>query len=209
GALAGTSSLQSILRSVGAIVKAHARPNTPLGVTESNISYDYAQSAYTATSILAAPGTFYAALWTADTLGVALENNAWTLAFWNIAETSAESSVLGFIVADRPVPAYFAQQMISANFSGNVLSPAGVPAAFSVYASYDGSKGSTAVLVLNKSAASGSLTLAIDTLAPQSFDFPAMSISLVQIPDAPAGSPHVLRYTADLAAANMPPQTIQ
>ncbi len=209
GALAGTNSFRQILRAVGAIVKGHARPNTPLGVTESNISYDYDQRVYTPTSIQAAPGTFYAALWTADVQGVALENNLWTLAFWNIGETSAASSVLGFIVADQPVPAYYAQQMFSANFSGDEVVPGGVPTGFSVYASYDGGKASTSVLVLNKNAASASLTLAIDSLPSRSFDFPATSLTLLQIPDAPAGTPQVTRYTPDLAAANMPPQKVQ
>jgi hypothetical protein len=209
GALTGAASFQSILRSVGTIVKGHARPNAFLAVTEANISYDYMQSAYTQTSIQAAPGSFYAALWTADVMGVALENDLWTLALWNIGETSVSSSVLGFIVADQPAPAYYSEQMISANFSGNALAPTGVPAGFSVYASYDGSKKSTAVLVLNKTATAGALALAIDALAPQSFDFPATSVNLVQIADDPASSPHVLQYTADLAAAKMPPRTVE
>ena len=209
GALQGAKAFQSTLTAVQAIVKAHARPNTPLGVTETNISYDYDHTKYTTASSVAAPGTFYAALWTADALGVGLQNNLWTLAFWNLAETSAASSVLGFIVADQGGPQYYAEQMVSANLSGSVLTPAGVPGGFSIYASYDPSKASTSVVVINKNTTSGSLTIAIDTFAPLSLDFPATSLSLVQVADGDAGSPHVVRYTADLATASMPPQTIQ
>ena len=76
GALQDAKAFQSTLTAVEAIVKAHARPNTPLGVTESNISYDYDQTKYkTASNLAAEPGTFYAALWTADALGVALQKN--------------------------------------------------------------------------------------------------------------------------------------
>jgi len=209
GALTDDNNFRSTLRSVAAIVQGHALPNTPLGVTEANISYDYDQTKYTQTSILAAPGTFYAALWTADAMGIALESNLWTLAFWNIGEESTTSSVLGFILGGQPSPAYYAEQMISANFSGSVLSPTGAPAGFSVYASYDATKGSTAILVLNKTMADGTLALSIDTLAVQGLDFPALSASLVQIPDDPHGATHVLRYTSDLAAASMAPQRIQ
>lgn len=210
GALQDAKAFQSTLTAVEAIVKAHARPNTPLGVTESNISYDYDQTKYkTASNLAAEPGTFYAALWTADALGVALQNNLWTLAFWNLAETSAASSVLGFIVADQGGPQYYAEQMVSANLSGSVLTPAGVPSGFSIYASYDPSKASTSIIVINKNTTSGSLTIAIDALAPLPLDFPATSLSLVQVADGDAGSPHLVRYTADLATASMPPQSIQ
>jgi hypothetical protein len=209
GALQGVQAFQATLNSVGAIVKAHARPNTPLGITETNISYDYAQDKYTAASSVAAPGTFYAAIWTADTMGVALNNNLWTLAFWNIGETSAASSVLGFIVSDQGTPAYYAEQMVAANLSGNVLTPAPVPAGFSIYASYDGAKASTAIVVINKVMTPAALTLAVDTLPVETVDFPPTSLTVVEVPDAPDAGVHVLRYTADLAGANMPPQVVQ
>jgi hypothetical protein len=207
GALSGGSAFQSILTSVAAIVKGHARPNTPFGVTESNISWDWVATDYTSTSLLAAPGTFNAALWTADILGAAVQNNVWTLAFWNIGETP--SGILGFIVNLQPVPAYYAEQMISANFRGNVLTPAGVPAGFSVYASYDASEGNTAAVVINVTTTSGRLTLPVDTLPARAFTFPAMSVTLVRIPDASGGATQALQYTSELAEAGMPPQTIR
>jgi hypothetical protein len=209
GALNDVTSFRSALSSVASVVQAHARPNTPLGITESNLSYDYALRTYTQASLQAAPGTFYAALWAADVMGAALENRLWTLALWNIGERSRSDSVLGFITGGRPVPAYYSEWMVSANFHGSALKPVGAPAGFSVYASYDAGQASTAVLVLNKTPASTKLTLAVDAQPPQSFDFPALSVTLVQIPDSTDAATHVLRYTADLAAANMAPQAIQ
>jgi hypothetical protein len=207
GAVTGGSAFQSTLTSVAAIVKAHARPNAPLGVTESNISYDYAKSVYSDAGLQAAPGTFYAALWTADVMGTALENHLWTLAFWNIGETGSGGSILGFIESEKPVPAYYAEQMISANFRGTMLTPAGVPTGFSVYASYDSKKGETAVMVINLTAPSTGLTLAVDTLPAKLLTFPALSMTLVRIPDTSSGSGEVLQYTQELADAGMPPQT--
>jgi len=209
GALTDVRSFQSTVSAVAAIVQGHARPGTPLGITEANISYDYALTSYTQSSLNAAPGTFYAALWTADVLGAALENNLWTLAFWNIGETSETTSVLGFITSDQPVPAYYAQWLVSSNFRGQVLAPSGVPAGFSIYGSYDTAVGSTSILVLNKTTAPSGLTLAVDTLPQQALVFPALSLSVVQIPDSADGGTHILRYTADLADAGTAPQMIQ
>ncbi|MGD0674839.1 MAG: hypothetical protein ABSC94_05435 [Polyangiaceae bacterium] len=210
GALTDDRSFQTTLRSVMAIVQGHARPNTPLGVTESNISYAYALSSYTQTSLLAAPGTFYAAIWTADDMGVALENGLWTLAFWNIGETSPMSSVLGFIQGGQPSPSFYAEQMVSGKLSGTMLSPIGVPSGYSVYASYDAVALSTHVLVINKTMTPGSLTLSIESLSAQSFEFPPLSITTIQLPDVGDGAPpSVTQYSAALAAANQGPQVVQ
>jgi hypothetical protein len=208
GALTDVTGFRTTVASVGAIVQAHARPGTPLAITEANISYDYQGSKYTDASAIAEPGTFYAALWTADIMGAALETNLWTLAFWNIGELSGPNSVLGFIVDGSPVPAYYAEQLVSANFRGNVVVPKDVPNGFSVYASHDPAGAATAVLVINKTGATSRMGIAVDALAPQSFDFPALSITLVQIPDAPGGSTRVVRYTAADADAGSPPQTL-
>ena len=209
GALNDVDAFKTTVLSLAAIVQGHARPGTPLAVTEANISYDYALSAYTPSSLVAAPGTFYAGLWTADIMGAALESHLWTLALWNIGEADPRSSVLGYIAGGQPTPAYYAERMVSATFRGNVLAPAGVPTGFSVYASYDAGSGVTAILVLNKTTTSSRLTLAVEGLPVQSFDFPATSLTMVQIPDAAGSASTVLRYTAERAAASMPPESIQ
>jgi hypothetical protein len=209
GALNDVSTFRQVVASVQSIVQGHARPGTPLAITEANISYDYATSSYTDASLQAAPGTFYAALWTADIAGAALETNLWTLAFWNLGEIDGPNSLLGFVVDQTPVPAFYAQQMISANFRGTVLRPKNVPTGFSVYASHDPAASSTAVVVLNKTSNTSRMGIAVDALAAQAFDFPALSITLVQIPDAPGGATHVVRYGGDQADAGAGPITIQ
>lgn len=209
GALADSAKLRSTLASVAAIVKGHARPGTPLAVTESNVSYDYDPTKYTATSLLAAPNSYYDAIWVADAMGVALENNLWTMAFWNIGEVDMTTSVLGFMFADVPVPAYYGEELIAANFRGDTVVPTGVPSGFSVYASYDAAGATTAVAVINKGSAASSFTVAIDGTQRGGFSFPATSITLLQIPDDPAAATHIQQYTPDLADAGMPPAMIQ
>ncbi|HXX66998.1 MAG TPA: hypothetical protein VEK07_07450 [Polyangiaceae bacterium] len=209
GALDDVTMFRSTVSAVSAIVQGHARPGTPLGITEANLSYSYALSAYNSASLQAAPGTYPAALWTADVMGAALESGLWTLAFWNIGEVSSSTSVLGFIVADSPVPAYYAEQLVTSSFRGSVLAPAGVPTGFSVYAGHDPSQASTAVLVLNKTTASSSLALAVGATPPQTFEYPPLSITLVEVPDSPGAQTHVIQYTGDQAEAGAAPQMIQ
>jgi hypothetical protein len=209
GALRDVTSFRQAVAALNVIVQGHARPGTPLAITEANISYDYLLSAYTPASVVAAPPTFYAGLWAADVLGASLESNLWTLAFWDIGDPSSAPSVLGFLQNGQPVPAYFTTQMVSTTFRGTVATPSGVPEGFSVYASYDASKASTAVLVLNKSTTDSAIAIAVESLAVQSFDFPALSVTVVQIPDSPVGTTHVLRYTQDLADAGSGPVTIR
>lgn len=209
-ALDDVSSFKSTIASLSAIVAAHARPGTPLAITESNLSYDYLQGDYTPSTAIAEPTTYYAGLWTADVMGAALQNGLWTLAFWDIGDPSSAPSVLGFLQNAQPTPAYYTEQMVTTSLRGAALGPVGVPAGFSVYATYDAKAGETSVLVLNKTTSTSSLTLAIDSLAAQSFTFPALSVSVVQIPDASdGGAPRLVQYTPDEADAGIAPHIIQ
>ncbi|ACB76888.1 hypothetical protein Oter_3611 [Opitutus terrae PB90-1] len=199
-------------------VARHARPGTPLAITEANICYEWDPKAYTAETRKLGPGTFYAALWDADRMGAALEADLWAFAFWDLAESdqllASDSTVFGFIRTDPSknpptwtlTPEYHAQQMVTTNFSGNTVVPTGVPKRMSVYASYDGRKAATAVLVVNKDTAERVVTLAIDDLPPRTITYSPMSINLVTIPDAPAADHHVLEYTMEMADAGLPPK---
>ncbi len=203
GVLSDGPAFRSTLASVNAIVAGHARPGTPLAVMEANVSYDYDPTKYSEAGAAAGPGSFLAALWVADSEGVALESQLWSLAFWNLGEVDRTGSVLGFIVGGNPVPSYYGQELISAHFRGNVVIPAGVPTGYSVYVSHDANGangGVTSLAVINKTSTAGSLTFAFDGATGQAFGFPALSLSLVQIPDDPPGATHRWRYTADLAA---------
>jgi hypothetical protein len=141
-------------------------------------------------------------------MGAALQSGLWRLAFWDIGDPSSAPSVLGFLQDAQPTPAYYTEQMVTTSFHGAALTPVGVPAGFSVYATYDANGGETSVLVINKTVTS-SLTLAIDSLSAQSFTFPALSVTVVQVPDAPGGAPRVVQYTPDEAAAGVAPRIIQ
>jgi hypothetical protein len=209
GSLADDAKFRSTLASVATIVQGHARPGTPLAVTEANVSYDYDPTKYTATSILASPSSYYDAIWVADAMGVALENHLWTMAFWNIGETDMATSVLGFMFSAVPVPAYYGEELIAGNFRGDTVVPGGVPAGFSVYASYDATGATTAVAVINKNAKASPLTIAIDGATRGSYSFPATSITLLSIPDDTTAATHIQQYTPDLADAGMPPAMIQ
>src|SRR5262249_48660343 len=61
----------------------HGLTATPLALTEEHITYDGDPAKST---LPASPQTFYAGLWVADNLGVALEEGLWTAAFWHIAD---------------------------------------------------------------------------------------------------------------------------
>jgi hypothetical protein len=208
GALADATQFRAAIAQMQTVVEQHARPGTPFGITESNLSWQYDPTAYSAASLQAAPGTYAAALWTADAMGTALANRLWTFALWNIGETDRAGSVLGFLTGGQPTPAYYAEQMVSANLRGTVLTPTGVPSGFSVYASHDPALGVTSVLVINKAAAAAPIALAIDTGTTTTLDCPAQSIAVVRVPDAPGAATQIIRYTADLADAGAAPQVM-
>jgi hypothetical protein len=219
GALHGTDSFRSLLSYLQGVVAAHARPGTPIGITETAISYDWQTSVYTSESLKAAPGTYYAALWDIDRMGVALQANLWTLAFWNLAEVDDPNSgnVFGNILT-KPwlspptyvlTPEYYTQQLMAANFSGTTVIPSGVPSDFSVYASYDATKASTAIVIVNKKSVAAPLSIAIDSLAPQTMVFDPLAITLVTVPDDQNAETSVIEYSPDLANAGQPPKSIR
>jgi hypothetical protein len=99
------------VKDMKARVAKHARPGTPLAITEANICYDWDPKSYTPKTRNLGPGTFYAAIWDADRIGAALEADLWTFAFWDLAEPyqSEKSTVFGFILTDpsKKPPTYY------------------------------------------------------------------------------------------------------
>ena len=219
GALRDVDRFRWIIQDLKTRIAKHARPGTPLAITEANICYDWDPKFYTPATRKVGPGTFYAAIWDADRMGVALEASLWTLAFWDIAESvyMTNYTVFGFLLTDpsknpticKPSPEYYAQQMVTLNFSGTTVIPSGVPARMSVYASYDGKKASTALLVVNKETVKRALTLEVDNLKPRTITFSPMSINIVTIPDDETAEYHILEYTKQMADAGLPPKGIQ
>jgi hypothetical protein len=210
GALTDVGNFRGLVRDVKARIAQHARPGTPLAITEASVCYDWDPKFYRPQTRQAGPGTFYAALWDAERMGAALEADLWNFSFWDLAETvqSADATVFGFVLTDpsqnpptcKLTPEYYAQQMVTTNFSGTTVVPSGVPVRMSVYASYD------AILVLNKDTAARPLTLAVDDLQPRTITFAPMSINIVTIPDDPVAEHRALEYTLQMADAGLPPQ---
>ncbi len=213
------SRFREFVREEKARIAKHARHETPLAITSANICYDWDPKLYTEKTRRLGPGTFYAAIWDADRIGASLEENLWSFVFWDLAEniqSASEGSVFGFVLTDptknpptwKLTPEYYAQQMVSTNFSGKTVVPSGVPGQMSVYASYDEKKSATAVLVLNKDKSERVLKIEIDNLTPQSISFSPMSINIVTIPDSDAEY-HLLEYTMKMAEAELPPRAIR
>jgi hypothetical protein len=216
GALTDVDRFRSIIQDVKARIARHGRPGTPLAITEASICYDWDPSSYTPETRKVGPGTFYAAIWDADRMGVALEADLWTLAFWDLAEPIqiANGTVFGFLQTDpsknpptyKPNPEYYTQQMVTTNFSGTTVIPSGIPDRMSVYASYDEKKASTAILVINKDTEFRQLKLAVDNLKPRIIKFSPMSINIVTIPDNSRGEHQILEYTMQMADAGLLPE---
>ncbi len=214
GALTDVDNFRRLVRDVKARVAQHARPGTPLAITEAAICYDWDPKLYTPETLKLGPRTFYAALWDADRMGAALEADLWTFAFWDLAEPvqMADTNTFGFLLTDASknpptcqlTPEYYAQWMVNTNFSGTTVVPSGVPARMSVYASYDAKKAATAILVLNKDTSPRPLTLAVDDLKPRTITFAPMSINIVTILDEAAAEHCVLEYTRKMAEAGLP-----
>jgi hypothetical protein len=195
----------------------HARPGTPLAVTEANVSWEWDPILFPPGTLQYGPGTFYAAVWDADRMGAALEADLWNFSFWNLAESlqmvQSRGTVFGFIHTDHSknppacilTPEYYAQWMVTNNFSGTTVVPSGVPDRMSVYACYDAKKAATTVLVVNKDTAKRTLTLAVDDLGPQTIVFQPLSINIVTVPDDAAVGCRLLEYTKIMADAGLPP----
>jgi Glycoside hydrolase family 44 len=200
-AFADAATFRTLVQALRANLDAHGMQATPLAVTEANITWDGTPSKST---LPASPSTFFAGLWSADVTGVALEEGLLTNAFWHVADT-ATGWKLAFLLAGQPAPAYHTVSMFAQSFGGDILGVSGVPEGFSVYASQDAQAGTTAVVVLNKTAADARLSLTFDELPAQELTFAAESQTGIVL-HAGGAAPQVLRYTQALAAAGMGPQ---
>ena len=203
GAFDDASAYRQVIRSLRANLDSHGLTTVPLAITEEHITYDGDPAKST---LAASPQTFYAGMWAADVLGVGLEEDLWTSAFWHLADAPSGWK-LAFILGKTPMPTYYATALIATSFAGQILVPTGVPTGFSVYASRDAASGKAVALVLNKTSNAARLTLVFDDLPPQDVGFPGESMTLVVL-DAAGVSPRIQRYTKDLADAGMPPVTI-
>jgi hypothetical protein len=202
-AMGDGAAFRSRLRALRATLNGHGKAGAPLAITEANFSYEGDPAM---ADLPASLGTFYAGMWTADALGIALEEGLWSLAFWSISE----GWMTGFFSdqTGQPRPAAYAYELISTHFGPTVLFAKSTPSGLSVYASRDDAGKKTAVLVMNRTSQASSQMLGFEGLdplpQPYALTLPAYSITLVEMGDD--GTSRRFLYTKDMADAGTGPQ---
>jgi hypothetical protein len=190
----------AVLTSVRALMTAADAGAKPLAVTEANFSYDGDPADQTGTATM---GTFYAGMWVADALGVALDANLWTMAFWSLDETYD----FGFFTSDTfaPKPAAYAYELISTHFGPTLLKATATSAAIAAHASRDDAAGKTIVLLMNRTANATSQVLGFTGLAVnlpnRAITLPGYSLMLLELPDD-GSAPTTWLYTKAMSDAD-------
>ncbi len=195
GAYADAPKFRQLIDDLRAIMDATGQGNKPLAITEANITWDGKPEN---PKLSASPQSFPAGLWVADTMGVALEEELFSLDFWSMSE----GYTLGIFSGTTPTPSYYAIWLYGNKFGTQVLSVAGAPSGISVYAGRDPNQARTSVFVINKTQASIALELALQDL-PRT-DSPVVtvepiSILVAELPDN-GSTPTLTAYTANMSA---------
>lgn len=165
----------------------------PLAITEANITWDGEPSTSTLT---ASPGTFPAALWLADNLGVALEERLHNVSYWSLSE----GWTLGFFEGATPRPALHVLELFSTRFGSEVLSVSEAPAGISIYAGRDPEAERTSVFVVNKTEQVLELEIAFSELPEMDGTWSITPKTLAVLEFGADGTRRVTRYDATLEA---------
>jgi hypothetical protein len=179
-AVADAAAFRALIAALRDKIAGSPRGERPLGITETNITYngDPAMPMFDAS-----PGTLLAGLWAADTLGVALSNNLWSLDFWSIREGWS----LGLIdTASQPRPAYHALSLFAEHFGDSLVAVTSAPKDVHAYASRSSADDATLAIVVNFSKTLQRLEVSVSDLErPVSahFDLPPLSVSALELPD--------------------------
>jgi Glycosyl hydrolase catalytic core len=185
---------------VRALMAATGQGDKPLAFTEANITYDGSPELSVNP---ASPGTFLAALWLADSLGVALEEQIFSMSYWSLSEGWS----LGFFDGTTPRPAYHVLRLVAQNFGTQVLSVSDVPGGLRVYAGRDSAAGISSVVVVNQAESDVALDITLVDLprsAPVTLPLRAKSLLVARIPDD-GSEPTLLPYTPRMAAEGIAP----
>ncbi|HEX2952931.1 MAG TPA: glycoside hydrolase family 44 protein [Bacillota bacterium] len=190
-AMSDAPNMRSLIRTLRTVVDTYAGTSKPLAITEANITYDGDPAKSTQS---ASPNTYYASLWVADSMGVALEEKLWTNAYWSMAE----GWTISFLDSNKqPKPIYYGLYMYTNYFGTSLVRPTSVPTGLSVYASRDTGNSKTILMVINKTNQNLPETIQInDITTPVSKQhvFPAYSITSIAIPDN-GGAAEVWTYS--------------
>jgi hypothetical protein len=178
-AYADGASYRATLTRLKSIMQATGQQDKPLAITEANISWDGDPM----NAVMAAsPGSFPAALWLAENLGISLEAGLYSVDYWSLSE----GWTLGFFDGSAPRPAFHALRLFSNHFGSEALSVTGAPTGVSVYAGRSPAAGSTSLFVINKSNAPLSLDVTFaehPRTAPVTLSVPATSLQVASVPD--------------------------
>ncbi len=176
-ALGDADAFRTVIGKVRDKMAATSMADAPLAVTEANITWD----GDPATSTMeASPGTFFAGLWAADTIGVAFEERLYSYMFWSISE----GWTLGILDGTSPRPIYHMIKMYTDHFGMNTVETTVDAEGFSAYASRTVS--STVLMVLNKNELQSEQTIVIsgtDVDVEAAHVFPPYSLSAVTVTD--------------------------
>lgn len=137
---------RSDIRMIKGYLEDVSQSEMPIAVTETHVSYDGdpLNSNYTGS-----PQTYWAGLWVADVIGVALEEELWNLSFWSISE----GWTLGFIDGEtkEPRPTYHVLKLLANHVGDKVLSVSGSETDVTFYATENTENNSVIAWFLNKS----------------------------------------------------------
>jgi hypothetical protein len=199
-AYADAASYRSLLTRLKGVMAATGQENKPLALTEANITWNGDPAN---TAMAASPGTFPAALWLADSLGVSLEAGLYSVDYWSLSE----GWTLGFFDGAVPRPAFHVLKMFSNHFGTQALSVAGTPAGVSVYAGRNAESSSTSVFVLNKT--TGPLELTIEFAehprsVPVLLSVAPISLQMAMVADNES-APMITSYSAGMDAPTVIP----
>jgi hypothetical protein len=171
------------LASVRALMQAVGYGDKPLALTEMNVVYDA-----TACQLGASPRTIGSALWLADGLGTAIQNDLWTSAIWDIGDNDLWAfGLVGPPPLHTPSPEYYAYQLYADHFGPTLLGIAQSPPNVRAYASRNQTDDATDIIVVNWGTLSAPLDIRVTGLttapSPATYTVPGLSISTVEIPD--------------------------
>jgi hypothetical protein len=175
---ADAGNFRSTLRALRQTMVSAGVGNKPLAIMEAHVTWD---SDPAKPQLTGAPGSVAAGLWVADSLGVAMEEGLWSLAFWSLSE----SWTLGFIAGNKPKPEYYAALTVGNHFRSKIASVTGAPSGVSVYAGRN--IASTPVLFVNKTADVKAFRVSVagtaDPVPVASISIAPYSVTVAEIPD--------------------------
>jgi Glycosyl hydrolase catalytic core len=204
-AAADAANLNDTIVHLRSIMQQAGVGDKPLAITEANITWDGDPAKST---MPASSGTVPAGLWAADTFGMGIQNELWTMLYWS----TREGWTLGLFPSSgmTPRPSYWALDLYANHFGPTLLSVTSTPDGVRVYASRNQADDATQLVVVNWNQASAILTFQMDglaaALAATTFTLPAVSFAAVEIPDVGAAS--AVSYSETQRLAGQAPQPL-